>query len=147
MPTIGTDCQVILDGTGYWLEPANYQVERARIRRADLTGLAANPVAPGAGAGEKYIDRGPGKRVWKFIVVCFNNMTTYAGTAIASTGQQFHDALQASYNKVNTTLTYTDPGGVVWTVRFDDLVEDIADVRSQTDTSIQYYMHVTLVEA
>jgi hypothetical protein len=146
MPTIGTDCQIVLDGTGYWLEPAHYTVARPRVRRADLTGVSANPVSPGYGAGEKYMDRGPGKREWKFIVVCFNSMNTYAGTAISTTGQQFRDALVASYNKVATQLSFTDPGGVTWSVWFDDLVEDVADLRSQTG-GIQYYMHVTLIEA
>lgn len=146
MATIGTDCQIILDGTGYWIEPASYQVTRARIRRADLTGIAATSVGPGAGAGERYVDRGPGKRDWTFIIVGFNNMVTYAGTAVATTGQQFHDALQTSYNKVNTVLSFTDPMNATWSVRFDDMVVQLADVRSQVDGA-QYYLHVTLVEA
>jgi hypothetical protein len=145
MPTIGTDCQIIFDGTGYFIEPAGYLVKRARVRRADLTGVAANPVGPGAGAGERYIDRGPGKREWNFIVVAFNAMTTYAGVSLGSTGQQVHDALQASYNKVNTQLGFTDPTGQSWTVWFDDLVEELSDVRSQVE-GCQWYLHVTLVE-
>ena len=146
MPTIGTDCQLILDGSGYFIEPATYKVMRARVRRADHTGQAASPVGFGAGAGEIYIDRGPGKREFQFIVVCFNNMTTYAGQHIITTGQQFHDALQSSYNKVNTQLAFTAPDGGTWTVWFDDLVEELSDVRSQVD-GCQWYMHVTLVEA
>ena len=145
MPTIGTDCQLILDGTGYFIEPATYTVQRPRVRRADATGQAASPVGAGAGAGEVYVDRGPGKREWTFIAVCFNSMSTYAGTSIATTGQQFHDDLQTSYNKVNTQLSFTDPAGTSWTVWFDDLVEELADVRSQVD-GCQWYMHVTLVE-
>lgn len=147
MPTIGTDCQIILDGTGYWVEPASYRVLRPRVSRADLTGQAANPVAPGSGAGMRYVDRGPGKREWQFIVACFNNMTTYAGTSVVTTGQQFHDALQSSYNKINTVLTFIDPAGASWSVRFDDLVVDLEDVRAQGDGELQYYCHVTLVEA
>ena len=146
MPTIGTDCQIILDGQGYWIEPASYKVLRARVRRADLTGISANPVAPGIGAGERYVDRGPGKREFELIVVAFNNMQTYAGLPVGLTGQQFHDALQTSYNKVNQTLTFADPTGTSWTTRFDDLVEELSDVRGQID-GCQWYMHVTLVEA
>src|SRR5689334_9294024 len=100
MPTIGTDCQIILDGQGYWIEPASYKILRPRVRRADLTGIAATGVGPGAGAGERYVDRGPGKREFQFICVCFNNIQSYAGLPIGLTGQQFHDALQTSYNKV-----------------------------------------------
>jgi hypothetical protein len=146
MPTIGTDCQLILDGTGYFVEPTSYTVSRPRVRRADLTGVVANPVSPGSGAGERYIDRGPGKRIFTFIIVAFAAMLDYAGTAVALTGQQYHDALQTSYNKVNTALDYTDPAGLVWSVRFDDLTEELVDIRSQTD-ALQWYMHVTLVEA
>ena len=146
MPTIGTDCQIILDGQGYFLEPASFTVKRPRVRRADLTGTSANPVSPGYGAGERYIDRGPGKREWDFILVCFNNMQSYAGQPINFTGQQYHDALVTSYNKVNTGLAFTDPIGTAWTVRFDDLVEELSDVRGQVD-GCQWYMHVTLIEA
>ena len=146
MATVGTDCQLILDGIGYWIEPSSYQVTRPRVRRADLTGQAASPVGPGAGSGEKYIDRGPGKRDWKFIIVAFNALTKYDGTVQVTTGQQIHDSLQTSYNKVNTILSYTDPNNATWNVRFDDMVEQIVDVRSQVD-GIQYYMHISLVEA
>jgi hypothetical protein len=144
--TIGTDCQLIVDGIGYWIEPSSYQLTRPRVRRADMTGQAASPVGPGAGAGERYIDRGPGKRDWKFIVVAFNNLTKYDGTVQVTSGQAIHDTLQTSYNKVNTVLVYNDPNSIAWNVRFDDLVEQIVDVRSQID-GIQYYLHVTLVEA
>lgn len=145
MPTIGTDCQLILDGIGYFVEPASYKISRTRVRRADLTGVAATQVGPGAGAGERFIDRGPGKREWTFIVVCFNAIETYAGVALATTGQTFHDDLQTSYNKVNAQLSFTDPMSVVWTVWFDDLVEELADVHGQIDGP-QWYMSVTLVE-
>jgi hypothetical protein len=146
MATVGTDCQIILDGTGYFIEPTSYSVARPRVRRADLTGVVANPVSPGAGAGERYIDRGPGKRVFSFIVVAFAAMLDYAGNPVPLTGQQYHDALQTSYNRVNTTLAFTDPAGHVWTVRFDDLAEQLVDIRSQTD-ALQWYLSVTLVEA
>ena len=146
MPTVGTDCQIILDGNGYYLEPASFKVTRPRIRRAELTGQSATGTAPGFGAGERYVDRGPGKREWTFIVAAFNTMLSYAGVSVGLTGQQIHDNLQTSYNKVNTTLSYTDPTGTVWTVRFDDLVEELSDVRGQID-GCQWYLHVTLVEA
>lgn len=146
MPTVGTDCQVILDGTGYFIEPASYMVGRPRARRADLTGVAADPTGQGTGAGERYIDRGPGKRVWSFSVVCFQAMRDYAGNPVAKSGQQYRDALQSSYNKVSAALSFTDPTGRNWSVRFDDMAEQAADVRAQTD-GLQYYVHVTLVEA
>ena len=146
MPIIGTDCQIILDGHGYWIEPASYQVSRARIRRAELTGQTATGTAPGYGVGERYVDRGPGRREFTFIAVAFNNMLTYAGISQNTTGQAIHDQLQTSYNQVNTVLSFTDPTGQQWSVRFDDLVEELSDVRGQLD-GCQWYLHVTLVEA
>src|SRR5947209_20130224 len=141
MATIGTDCQLILDGTGYYIEPHSYKVSRPRVMRGDLTGQAANPVSPGAGSGERFIDRGPAKRDWKFIVVAYNSLTNYDGTANATTGQAFHDAIQTSYNQVNTILSFTDPHSLVWSVRMIDRVEELVDVRSQID-GLQWYMHL-----
>ena len=51
--------------------------------RATTAGVAATTAGPGAGAGERYVDRGPGKREWSFTVVAFNSMQTYAGTPSA----------------------------------------------------------------
>lgn len=144
MPTIGLDCMVILDGTGYFIEPDHFSMIRPRVRRADYNRTAA---AGGAGVGERYVDMGPAKREWRFIVVAFQAMRDYAGRTVTSTGQVQRDALHASYNKVNTTLSFTDPQGTAWTVHFDDLVEELADVRAQADGELQYYLHVTLTEA
>jgi hypothetical protein len=43
MPTIGLDCQLILDTNGYFIEPHSYQVIRPRVARTDLLGQAASP--------------------------------------------------------------------------------------------------------
>lgn len=149
MATVGLDCHLILDGIGYMIDPESYIMIRPRVRRADRN---RNPAVSGAGADERYLDYGPGKREWYFTVVCFNAMKTYAGVSIVTTGEQFRDDLHTSYNKVNTVLSYTDPGGTVFNCRFDDLQEEIVDIRSQADSggpsnSIQFYMHVTLVES
>ncbi len=146
MPTVGTDCQLIIDGNGYFIEPHSYQVIRPRVRRTDLLGQAASPVSPGAGSGERYIDRGPAKREWKFIVVAFNNLTTYTGSVETTTGQTLHDQLQFTYNKVNVTIAFIDPNGITWNTHFDDMVEELVDVRSQVD-GLQWYLHCTFVEA
>jgi hypothetical protein len=61
-------------------------------------------------------------------------------------GQQFRDALLASYARVATTLSFTDPHGVSWTVRFDDYAEEVRDVRTQL-TNPSYLCRVELVEA
>jgi len=146
MPIVGTDCQLVLDTFGYFIEPHSYQVIRPRVARTDLLGQAASPVSPGAGSGERYIDRGPAKREWKFIIVAFNNLTTYTGAVETTTGEALHDQIQTSYNKVNTVLPFVDPNNASWNVHFQDLVEELVDVRSQVD-GLQWYLHCTLVEA
>lgn len=146
MPTIGLDCHLILDGTGYFIEPHSFAVVRPRVRSSTYNRLASNP-ATRAGAGERYVDQGHGKREWQFIVVAWQAIDTFAGQRVTLTGQQYRDALWTSYEKVNTTLSFTDPAGGAWTVRFDDLSESIEDVRAQAEGGLQYTMHVALIEA
>lgn len=144
MPTIGTDCMLILDGQGYWIDPTSYKVTRPRVRSAQHN----RQIASGdVGAGERYVDFGPGKREFHFTVLAYQSIRDYAGNLVTTTGQAYRDALHASYAKVNTTLSYTDPAGTAWTVRFDGLAESIADVRAQTDSRLQYLIAVLLVEA
>lgn len=149
MPTIGLDCNVILDGTGYLIQPDSFAMVRARVRRADRNRVAAISTlnGSGSGVGERYLDLGPGKREWHFIIPAFSAMRTLAGQAISSTGQQIRNALHASYEKVNTPLSFTDPVGSVWSVRFDHLEEGLVNVRAQADGQLQYILHVTLIEA
>ncbi len=59
MATIGLDCDIIIDGTGYFVRPGNYTVKTPRIRKATVR----------ADAGESYIDLGPGRREWGMIDV------------------------------------------------------------------------------
>jgi hypothetical protein len=144
LPTIGLDCEIILDGTGYFIEPASFHLARPRVRRADLTRTAASG---GAGVGERYVDQGRAKREWSFTVLAHQAMKDFAGNAVGSTGQTYRDALHTSYQKVATTISFTDPHGTSWTVRFDDLAEDLVNVRAVGDGELQYLCHVTLVEA
>lgn len=143
MPTIGLDCHLILDGQGYWIEPASFKVARPRVRSATLNRTMGGSV----GAGERTLDQGPGKREWTFIVLAFQAIRDYTGAFITTTGQQYRDALHTSYNKLNTPLAFTDPHSTVWSVRFDNLDEEIVDVHAQADGELQYFMHVALVEA
>ena len=135
MATIGVDCQIILDGQGYWIEPHSYQMHQPRIRKATIT----------KGGGERYVDVGLGKRVWAFTVLCLNDQLRYDGASEATTGQQYRDALRTSYAQVATVLSFTDPNKVVASVHFDDYREQIRDVRTQL-RSPGYLVHVELVE-
>lgn len=144
MPTIGTDCMLILDGQGYWVDPASFTVRRPRVRAAQHNRTTASG---SSGAGERYVDFGPGKREWRFTVLAYQAIRDYAGQPVTTTGQQYRDALHASYAQLNTELAFTDPNGTNHSVRFDGLAERIADVRAQVDGQLQYRVTVILVEA
>lgn len=136
MPTVGTDCEVILDGTGYYLKPGSYSVHRPRVRKATVR----------ADGNESYVDLGPGKRTWKFTVLAYSTMQKADGTTSGSSGTSYRSALYTSYAKVATTLSYTDRQGTVQTVRFDDLLERVPDLKGQ-QPNLQYELEVTLREA
>ncbi len=136
MPTVKVDCELILDGSGYLVKPGSYVLERPRVRKATVR----------ADGNDSYVDLGPGKRVWRFTVLGLNDLTKYDGTPTGLTGQQYRDALWASYAKVATTLSFTDPQGVTAQVRFDGLLERVADLRSQ-QVGVSYELDVTLLEA
>ncbi len=135
MATVGVDCELALDGTGYFVKPGSYEVARPRVRRATVR----------ADGNESYVDLGPGKRVWRFTVLALNELTKYDGTLTGLTGQQYRDALWASYVKLATTLAFVDPQGQTAQVRFDDLKERMPDLRSQQVGS-SYELEVTLLE-
>jgi hypothetical protein len=144
MPTIGLDCMLILDGNGFWIEPSTYIVRRPRVRSAALNRTIASG---GLGVGERNVDFGPAKREWLFTVVAFQAIKDYAGRTVTTTGQAYRDQLTASYEKVNTILVFTDPHSITWNVRFDNLEEELGDVRAQPDSELQYFLNVILREA
>jgi len=49
------------------------------------------------------------------------------GKAEELTWKIYRDTLIASYEKVSTTLAFTDPHGSTWSVRFDDLTEELVE--------------------
>src|SRR5450755_792379 len=75
MATIGIDCELILDGTGYFIKPGTYRVQQPRIRKTTVR----------ADGGLAYVDLGPGKRVWSMVLLCLNDLARYDGTP---TGEQ-----------------------------------------------------------
>lgn len=145
MSTIGTDCQVILDGHGYFVEPRAYTMKRPRIRKAMTV----------KGGQERYTDLGPGKRTWHLVLLCLNQLTDYTGQRLSTTGQQLRDQLVTSYAKLDT-LSYVDLDGATYTVHFDDYEEQVRDPRTQLtpgarmdqpSLSPSYHVSVVLVEA
>src|SRR4051812_17348645 len=102
MPTIGYDCELIIDGTGYFIKPNSYTMKHPRIRQARTR----------ADGGDSYVDLGPGRREWSLTVLCLNDLRKYDGTSTGMMGQQYRDALKTSYlASVGTTINFTDPLG------------------------------------
>jgi len=145
MPTVGVDCEVILDGTGYWIQPGSYKMHQPRVRKATVR----------ADGGESYVDLGPGKRVYQMIVLCINDLLKYDGTSTGLTGQQYRDALRTSYaNSVGTTISFSEPINATVLVHFDNYVEAIKDLHSQQvplatggSPGLSYLVQIELVEA
>lgn len=144
MSTIGVDCEVILDGQGYWVRPGTWKVHQPRVRKATVR----------ADNNESYVDLGPGKRVWTMVVLCINDLQNYDGTSTGTTGQQYRDALRTSYATVGGVLSFTDPLGTVINVHFDNYLELAIDLRTQQvalatggSAGLSYLVAIELVEA
>ncbi|HZR41380.1 MAG TPA: hypothetical protein VFB12_14760 [Ktedonobacteraceae bacterium] len=146
MATIGVDCELILDGTGYFLKPGSYKMQQPRIRQAVIR----------ADGGLSYVDLGPGKRRWSMVVLCLNDLLRYDGTSTGLTGQQYRNALRASYlNSVGTTVQYTDPiSASAVAVHFDSYTEIVYDLHVQqvplavgNPPGLSYEVTIELVEA
>ena len=158
---IGFDCQIILDGTGYFVAPGTYTMTRPKQAVITTTRGTPSAVAPPAravapwlpvpaartgGVPVTILDRGPNQRVWKMNVLCLNSLKRYDGTGLGAIGQQLRDQLHASYEKVATILDFTDPEGYGYQVVFTQLVETIPDLRTQV-LGVDYIVTVTLTEA
>lgn len=146
MPTIGSDCELILDGTGYFIKPGSYLVKQPRIRHASYR----------ADGSLAYVDLGPGKRTWSMIILARNELLRYDGALTSLTGQQYRDALRTSYtNNIGTTINYVDPlNGTGTAVHFDSYQEHINDLHSQiiavatnAGPGVSYEITIELLEA
>ena len=104
MPSIGQDCEVALDGSGYFIKPGTFKMKQPRIRKATVR----------ADGGEAYVDLGPGKRIWSMTVLCMNDLLKYDGTSTGLTGQQYRDALRAHLYRFNRNhhLVHRPPQGL-----------------------------------
>ena len=123
MATIGIDCEIILDGSGYFVKPATYALKQPRIRKATTR----------ADGGLAYVDLGPGKRVWSMVILCVNELKKYDGSLSGLSGQQYRDALRTSYTgSIGTTVNFTDPlSGATIAVHFDAYEERVLNLHSQ----------------
>ena len=146
MPNIAYDCELTIDGTGYYIKPNTYTVKQPRIRQASYR----------ANGTLAYVDLGPGRRIWSMTILALNELRRYDGTIIATTGQQFRDALRASYtNHIGTTISFTDPlNGSPIPVHFDHYEENIINLHSQIialatggTIGLSYEIKIELLEA
>jgi hypothetical protein len=146
MPTIGVDAEVIIDGSGYFVRPRSYTMQQPRIRKATVR----------ADGGQAYVDLGPGRRIWKLIILCVNDQLKYDGTPTNMSGQQYRDALRASYtNSVGSTIQFIDPlNSAPIAVHFDSYSELVYDLRVQqvalatgAPPALSYEVEIVLLEA
>ena len=146
MATIGVDCELLLDGTGYFVKPGSYTMKQPRIRKSTVR----------ADGGTSYVDLGPGKREWRMTLLCKNDLLRYDGLTTGVTGQQYRDAVRTSYlNSVGTTVLFSDPiSATVIAVHIDLYTEVVADLHTQQVAlslgnvgGLSYEVTVELVEA
>jgi len=144
--SIGVDCELLLDGTGYFIKPGSYQMKQPRIRKATVR----------ADGGLSYVDLGPGKRHWSMVILCLNDLLRYDGTPTGMTGQQYRDALRTSYtSSVGTTILYTDPlNATPVAVHFDSYAEKVIDLlavqvplATGSSPGLSYEVAIELVES
>jgi hypothetical protein len=146
MAAIGVDCEIILDGNGYFVKPGTFKMKQPRIRKATVR----------ADGGEAYVDLGPGKRAWSMTVLCMNDLLKYDGTGTGLTGQQYRDALRTSYSgSTGSIVLFTDPlNGSALSVHFDGYAEIVYDLHIQQvalttggSAALSYEVEIELVEA
>lgn len=146
MPIIGQDCEIILDGSGYFVRPKSYKMQQPRIRKVTVR----------VDGGQSYVDLGPGRRVWSMTILCLNDQLKYDGTPTGYSGQQYRDALRASYTgSIGTTMQFIDPlNGSAIMVHFDSYSELVHDLHVQqvalatgAAAALSYEIEIVLVEA
>jgi len=135
---VGIDCQTALDGVGYWLVDGSYSVHQPRLRRAVVTLGAVK---------ERYLDAGPGARVWRLTVAALDGLKRFDGAPTGARGADYRAALQTSY-ALRGPVSFVDPAGSLWSVYIDDLTETPADLRATAlGLGAGWLLAVTLVEA
>ncbi len=89
-------------------------------------------------------------------ILALNELRRYDGTTIATTGQQFRDALHTSYTThIGTTINFTDPlNGSPIAVHFDYYEECIINLHTQIialasggSVGASYEIRIELLEA
>jgi hypothetical protein len=148
VPTIGVDCQVILNGKGYFVQPGTYKMTRPRV--SIMTPMRRLPVGADPkqwrdGVPIRWTDRGPRQRIWTMKIQCYGSLLRYDGTPTGITGYDYRDSLQIAYQHTAQILPFTDPAGVCRGVAFTHFIEEIADLRAQA-TALNFLVTIELTE-
>lgn len=146
MATRAVDCELILDGTGYFVRPGTYSMKQPRLRKATVR----------ADGGLSYVDLGAGKRTWSMVLLCLNDLLRYDGTPTGLSGQQYRDLLRSSYvNSIGTVIQFSDPINLTSIyVHFDSYMEIVTNLHTQqvplstgNTPGLSYEVTIELVEA
>jgi hypothetical protein len=144
--TIGVDAEVGIDDQGYFVRPKSYKMQQPRLRKISVR----------ADGGQAYVDLGPGRRIWSMTILCLNEQLKYDGTPTGLSGQQYRDALRASYTgSVGTTIQFVDPlNSSPIAVHFDSYSELVTNLRVQQvalatggPPTLSYEVEIVLIEA
>ncbi len=144
MAAIGLDCDVTLQHPGVnGGQPAGFLLKASggqktfactvrRLRSFNYT----------AGGALAYTDAGPGRKEWHMTVLAREGMIDHRQATVAATAREVRALLGAYYELVNAVLTFTDPAGDTWSVRFDSWLEAMPEL-----PGIGWDVEITLLEA
>lgn len=122
MSTIGVDCMVIIDNTGYMIVPESYVIKQPRIARETYR----------SDGSLSWVDVGPGKREFLMTILARNDLAKYDGTLTGITGEQYRSSLRTSYtSKIAQTIVFQDAIGNSINTYFKSYEEKILDLKSQ----------------
>src|SRR5436305_985504 len=97
---IGSNCEVIIDGTGYFIVPESYIIKQPRISKEQYR----------ADGTLSYVDIGAGKREFLMMILAKNDLYGYDGVLTGVSGQTYRDNLRSSYtSNIATTIVFKDP--------------------------------------
>lgn len=129
---------ITLDGTKYALVQGSYLRQWVR---SFTSYLSANIVRL------NFVDKGPGVRTYSFQVMLANWPTggLLANKGLTQTPEQGMAALEATYSKIATPVSFTDPFGTTSTygVYMTDLQQTIPPYSTSQETFIVATVQVT----
>lgn len=133
MATVGLDCDIVMqhaavnggEAAGFLLKTMGGRKEFScacpRVRSHSYT----------VDGGLAYTDNGPGRREWRMTVLAAEGMVDHRQAAVSAGPETIRTLLWSFYQLTNASLTFTDPAGESWSVRFDYWNEWMPDLPSR----------------